>query len=369
VLFPRKCVDLFQKSIQSFRNLRLSSDEKDWLQRSCPYFTKEYLDYLAGFQFNPDQVSVKFVPVSEDEEHGNVEIEAKGLWVETILWEVPLMASLSELYFRIGANDWSYDGQKENASQKAQTLLRAGCSFSEFGTRRRRSFYIQDLVVATLKEESEKLRGQGNFVGTSNVYFAKQYNINPLGTIAHEWFMGMAALNGYEGANAKALDLWQKTYTDNLLVALTDTFSTEVFFRDFVKDPERAKKWESLRQDSGDPLRFAPAAKAMYESIGIDIHTKSIIYSDSLTLDKALQLQKQCDEIGFKCSFGIGTYFTNDFKTKSSKYAEKSRALNMVIKLAEVDGRQCVKISDDLTKNTGDKATVESVKKLYGLSS
>ncbi|KAF9223572.1 nicotinate phosphoribosyltransferase [Gyrodon lividus] len=369
IFFPRNCVYVFQKSIERFRDLSLTLDERDWLEKTCPYFTKEYLDYLAAFQFNPDQVSFKFVPISEDGECGNVEIEAKGLWVETILWEVPMMACLSELYFRIGATDWSYEGQKENASQKARTMLRAGCTFSEFGTRRRRSFYIQDLVVATMKEESEKLRGQGNFVGTSNVYFSKKYNIDPVGTIAHEWFMGIAALKGYEGANAKALELWQKTYPDSFLVALTDTFSTKVFFQDLAKDPDRARKWAGLRQDSGDPLEFAPAAKAMYDSIGVDIRTKNIIYSDALTLEKALKLKKQCDEIGFKCSFGIGTFLTNDFKTKSSRYTEKSRALNMVIKLAQVDEKECVKISDDPTKNTGDKAMIECVKRLYGLSS
>ncbi|KIK92417.1 hypothetical protein PAXRUDRAFT_147374 [Paxillus rubicundulus Ve08.2h10] len=367
--FPRKCIDVFQKSIERFRNLSLSLDERNWLEKTCPYFTKEYLDYLADFRFDPDQISIKFLPVPDDVEHGNVQIEAKGLWVETILWEVPMMACLSELYFRIGETDWSYEGQKDNASQKARVMLRAGCAFSEFGTRRRRSFYTQDLVIATLKEESEKLHVQGKFVGTSNVYFAKQYNINPVGTIAHEWFMGIAALNGYESANAQALELWQKTYQDSLLIALTDTFSTKVFFQDFAKDPDRARQWAGLRQDSGNPLEFAPAAKAMYDNIGVDIGTKSIIYSDALTLDKVLQLKKQCDEIGFKCSFGIGTFLTNNFMKKSSNYAETSRALNMVIKLARVDGKECVKISDDPTKNTGDQATVQHVKNLYGLLS
>jgi len=188
-----------------------------------------------------------------------------------------------------------------------------------------------------------------------------------VGTIAHEWFMGVAALQGYEGANAKALALWQETYPDNPSVALTDTFSTKVFFQEFAKDPARAEKWTALRQDSGNPFEFAPAAKAMYESIGIDIRTRTIIYSDGLTLDKVLQLKKHCDDIGFRCSFGIGTFLTNDFKTKSSGYTKKSKALNMVIKLAKVDNRDCVKISDDLNKNTGEKASVSFVKKLYGL--
>ncbi|KAG8213192.1 Quinolinate phosphoribosyl transferase [Butyriboletus roseoflavus] len=385
VLFPRRCTDLLHKSIQrmsprligsgvmkihqDFGICSLTTEEKNWLANTCPYFSEGYLEYLSTFQFDPAQISIRFMPVSDDGELevGRIEIEASGLWRESILWEVPVMACLSELYFLVGATDWSYEGQKESASAKAQTLLQAECSFSEFGTRRRRSFHVQDLVIATLKQEADRSSGRGAFFGTSNAYFAKKYGIHPVGTIAHEWFMGVAALKGYEGANAKALVLWEETYSNNLFVALTDTFSTKVFFQEFANDPARAQKWTGLRQDSGSPFEFAPAAKAMYESMGIDIRTKTIVYSDALTLDKVLQLKKQCDDIGFRCSFGIGTFLTNDFKTKSSGYTEKSRALNMVIKLAKVDDRDCVKISDDLTKNTGDKASVEFVKKLYGL--
>lgn len=132
-------------------------------------------------------MSIRFIPVSDDGEEGRVEIEANGLWREAILWEVPIMACISELYFRVGATDWSYEGQKgehyalsvvfhaikicstESASAKAQTLLQAGCAFSEFGTRRRRSFYVQDLVISTLKQEADRSSGPGVFFGTSNV--------------------------------------------------------------------------------------------------------------------------------------------------------------------------------------------------------
>ncbi|KAF8433364.1 Quinolinate phosphoribosyl transferase [Boletus edulis BED1] len=367
VLFPRRCIDLLHKSIQRFGDLRLTTEEKNWLANTCPYFPKEYLEYLSEFRFDPAQISIRFNPVSEDGEEGRVEIEASGLWRETILWEVPVMACLSELYFRVGATDWSYEGQKEIASAKAQAWLQAGCIFSEFGTRRRRSFNTQDLVVAALKQEADRSSGPGVFFGTSNPYFAKKYGIRVVGTIAHEWFMGIAALKGYEGANINALALWEETYPNGSFVALTDTFSTRVFFQELAKDPARAEKWSGLRQDSGNPFEFAPAAKAMYESIGIDIRTKNIIYSDGLNSDKVLQLKKHCDDIGFGCSFGIGTNLTNDFKTKSSGYTEKSKALNMVIKLAKVDDEDCVKISDDLSKNTGDKALVACVKKLYGI--
>lgn len=367
VFFSRACVEAFQRSLAGFKDVSLTNDEKRWLATACPYLKSDYLDFLEQYRFKPDQVSVNFTPVSEDGQNGSIGIDAKGLWMDAILWEVPIMACLSELYFCIDETDWDYHQQEENAQRKAEVLLQTGCTLSEFGTRRRRSYHIQDLVISSILKAKEKLPGKGRFSGTSNVHFAKKYNLTPVGTIAHEWFMGVAALDGYDNANTRALDLWEQTYQDVLLTALTDTFSTQAFFREFSQDRERACRWTSLRQDSGDPLAFAPAAKAMYESIGIDHKTKSIIYSDSVTLDKALALKQQCDDIGFTCSFGIGTFLTNDFRTKSSGYKEKSRALNMVIKLNSVDGKPCVKISDDLGKNTGDPSTVEFVKREYGL--
>ena len=192
-------------------------------------------------------------------------------------------------------------------------------------------------------------------------------------------------MKGYEHANATALALWEEVYPDALQLALTDTFSTEVFYKvstvscplspliepflqDFVMDPERARRWKGLRQDSGDPFIYAPRAKQVYESLGINPREKTIIFSDALSVDKVKKLKAQCDEVGFmgecahgfvahhwdswafSASFGIGTSFTNDFTKASSGGKEKSRALNMVIKLAAVNGKPCVKISDELTK-------------------
>lgn len=363
VFFTRECIEAFQTAVSHFSYLALTSSELEWLRKTCPFFKAEYLDYLSSFHLKPEQVKIQFVPVSDDGDHGHVEIEVTGPWVETIFWEVPLMACLSEIYFRLVVTDWSYDGQTEIAYNKAHALLEAGCVFSEFGTRRRRSFFIQDLVVETVIRASKDV-GRGMLSGTSNVHLAHKHGITPVGTIAHEWFMGVAALKGYENANMTALDLWEDVYPDGLLFALTDTFSTDVFFKNFAIDPDRPRRWKGLRHDSGDPFLFAPRAKEMYAALGIDHREKSIIFSDSLNLDKALQLKKQCDEIGFKSAFGIGTFLTNDF----SSLRGKSKALNMVIKIASLNSNPCVKISDDLSKSTGDEATVRKVKKIFGLS-
>jgi len=180
--------------------------------------------------------------------------------------------------------------------------------------------------------------------------------------------MGVAAIGGYENVNGRAMDLWEAVYPNNLFVTLTDTFSTEVFYQDFVKDPERAKRWAGLRQDSGDPFVFAPRAREIYQSMGIDHTTKTIIYSDALTVDKALALKKQCDEVGFIASFGIGTSLSNDFKSISSGRKQKNKALNMVIKLYRVGGSFCAKISDELTKNTGNEEAIKQAKEVFRIN-
>ncbi|KAJ6607349.1 nicotinate phosphoribosyltransferase [Mycena sp. CBHHK59/15] len=364
--FTKDAFDKFQQAVNHFEDLKLTQAEHDWLKKTCPYFTAEYLSYLLEYRFKPqEQVNIKFIPNFPDGATGLVEIETSGLWVDTIFWEVPLMACLSETYFQFVMTEWNYDGQEALAYEKGKALLQADCVFSEFGTRRRRSFETQDIVVKGLLRACHDVQSRGRLSGTSNVHLAHKYGITPVGTIAHEWFMGVAALKGYEDANSVALNLWEEVYPNVLLIALTDTFSSEAFFKSFVADKERAMRWEGLRQDSGDPFVFGHRAKEVFTSLDIDPKSKMIIYSDALNIDKALRLKEQADDLGLNVSFGIGTFFTNDFKRLGS--SETSKALNMVIKLSSVDERPCVKISDDLTKNTGNQETVDMVKRIYNL--
>ncbi|KAF9267639.1 nicotinate phosphoribosyltransferase [Marasmius fiardii PR-910] len=372
VLFSRACYESFANAVSHFQTIHLTPDERTWLTEKCLSFTPQYLEYLNNYRFKPEQVDIKFILVegcdSDLGPKGHIEITANGPWVETILWETPLMACLSETYFAIDDRDWNYDGQEELAFEKGQALLKAGCNFNEFGTRRRRSYKNQDIVVKGLVRASQETRGPGTLLGSSNVHLARLYDILPVGTVAHEWTMGIGALKGYENVHNLALEMWEQAYYKKMiLLALTDTFSTEAFYKTFVKSPERAKRWDGLRQDSGDPFVYAPRAKEVYNAMGIDHTQKMLIYSDGLDVDKAIRLKKLTDKIGFKCSFGIGTSLTNDFKKASSNGKEKSKALNIVIKLASVEGKPCVKISDELSKSTGDPATVTHVKKLFDL--
>ncbi|SCV71949.1 BQ2448_4643 [Microbotryum intermedium] len=384
--FSRRMHDAVLVAIKA---LRLRAAEADWLKANCPYFTAEYLQYLSNFRFEPDhQVKVDFIVETTDEhgvEWGRFEIEIKGGWAATILYEVPVMAILSQVYFTKVDTAWDYRGQFEQAKEKGRQLFLGGCLTSEFGTRRRRSFKAQDIIIRGLMAAHEKYlsgEGRGRLLGTSNVYLAMKYGLMPIGTIAHEWIMGIAALRGYEKSNALAMRLWDECYPSKALsVALTDTFSTKPFFDDFVANPERSKTWRGLRQDSGDPLDFIPLAKEAFLRVGADPKTKVIVFSDGLDVPTCLKLKKASEAAGVGCSFGVGTNLTNDFRRTASPVSsadndgsgpvreegDKSKALNMVIKLYRIDGKFCIKISDDLTKNTGNAAEVERAKQILHL--
>ncbi|KIM39708.1 hypothetical protein M413DRAFT_179613 [Hebeloma cylindrosporum] len=322
-LFSRQCIERFRTAVSHFATISLTDSELQWLKEVCPYLTLDYLTYLSSYRYKPEQVKIKYIPVTSDNLKGQVEIEIVGPWVETILWEVPIMACLSESYFQSVVVDWNYDHQDELAYSKAKALLEANCNLSEFGTRRRRSFLAQDIVVQALVRASKEIPSTGGLAGTSNVHLAHKYNLVPIGTIAHEWFMGVAALRGYEGANTTALQLWEEVYSEPPLIALTDTFTTEAFIKDMMSNPDLAHRWTGLRQDSGDPFAFGPRVKKMYQSLGIPNDSKSLIFSDSLTVNKCIEIKKQCDELNFnKVSFGIGTFLTNDFRLAST--GEKS---------------------------------------------
>jgi len=211
----------------------------------------------------------------------------------------------------------------------------------------------------------------------SQVYLALKYGLKPSGTIAHEWIMAIGATGGYAGANSRAMDMWEEVYPANApnglpLIMLTDTYTAEVFFREFCADPARALRWGALRQDSGDPFTFVRQAKAAWERVAAQtgntapLEGKRVVFSDSLDIERSIGLQRGCDDIGLAAAFGIGTFFTNDFRKKSDP-SQVSKPLNMVIKLSQIDGKDCVKLSDDKGKHTGTKEEVERAQRELGL--
>ncbi len=287
--------------------MRFEPDEIEYLGRAVPYLPTAYYDYLSTFQLRPkQQIKVTFSDVDD------LDISIAGLWIDTILYEIPILAIVSEAYFRFIDTDWNYDNQIENAESKIIKLLNDDCVVSEFGTRRRRSVETQELVIEGLLKGSKETKNPQLFTGTSNVMFAKKFNIKPIGTVAHEWFMGIAgATDDYINANKLAMQYWIDTVgAENSGVALTDTFGTEAFLRVFR--PPFTDIYAGVRQDSGDPEKYTELLGHHYfEELGYQKGTKTIVFSDSLNVEKCIKYKAKADAIGFKTSFGVGTFFSS----------------------------------------------------------
>ncbi|KAG0933788.1 hypothetical protein G6F30_010117 [Rhizopus arrhizus] len=364
-----KAVEWLQKQINDLEYVTLTEAERDYLS-GFPYFHQDYINYLYQYRFRPkEQVKLSF-----DQETGDLQLEVVGTWLETILYEVPLLALISESYFRFVDTDWTYEGQIEQAAQKTRTLLEHGCGFAEFGTRRRRDFKTQDMVVRAMcdafseckeRYENEGKVLQGAFTGTSNLYLAMKYQLYAVGTCAHEFFMAISAIEGIQHANRKALEIWHDIYQGALGIALTDTFTTDVFLQDFQYD--LASVYDGVRHDSGDPAEFATRMVEHYKSIGIDPSTKVIVFSDSLNVDRAIILKEHSHKLGIKSNFGIGTSLTNDFKKANDKNI-KSKPMNIVIKIKECQGKRVIKLSDDPSKHSADDAAIAVFQRELGIT-
>jgi nicotinate phosphoribosyltransferase len=341
--FTKTALVALRERIKGMENLSLSVEEREFLEENCPFLTTQYLEYLSNFRFDASQVSFKGVG-DEADSKGSLELTINGPWHSTILWEVPLMALISEVYFEYVDTDWNDDGQEEKLEIKASDLSMCGLSWACFSTRRRRNYESQCRVVDIHKNHP-------GFAGTSNVHLAMRYGVKPIGTQAHEWIMGHSVLCGLRHANRYALQAWNDVYKGDLGIALTDTYGSEAFFGDF--DGELARMYDGVRHDSGDPLEFADKVISHYESLRMDPKSKVIVFSDGLDAEEAVRIYDHVDG-RIKVAFGIGTNFSNDYGD--------SKPLNIVIKLTHLDGVPVVKLSDDPGKATGDPEAVRVAK-------
>lgn len=339
--FPPGFADALKTAIHNMSSLKLSTEEKAFLQVNCPYLDPVYLDFLEGYRYQPNEVLI--------EQHGDqLEVAIEGFWYRTILWEVPIMSLICELYYRMNAEVRVDDDEIVNRTRiKIEKYKALGVTVADFGTRRRYSYDVHRIVLQTLCKY-----GNGAFIGTSNVHLAMLYQIKPIGTHAHEWFMFHAAKYGFKMANAMGLEHWVDVYRGDLGIALSDTYTTEVFFKQF--DKMFSKLFDGVRHDSGDPRAFTDQVIQHYERMGINPATKTIIFSDSLNYDKVEDIANYCrDRIGM--SFGVGTNLTND---------AGPRPMNIVIKLSEAqpqDGEwtEVVKLSDEHGKYTGSEKLIK----------
>lgn len=346
-LFPSGFADRLRNEVDSLSELAMNSDEEQFISSRCYYFDPVFIDLLKGYRYCPGEVKI-------EQKDGKLDIEIEGLWYRTVLWEAPLLALVSELFYVMkGVKPRDVE---DRAFKKAIKLKEMKAEYSDFGTRRRFSFNVHDRVIKTLKENSGEF-----FKGTSNVYLAMKYNLTPIGTHPHEWFMFHASHYGYRSANARALDAWVDVYKGDLGIALSDTYTSDNFFSSF--STLHAKLFEGIRQDSGDPLAFTDKAVGFYKNNRTDPKTKTIVFSDALNIERIGEIRKHIRG-RIHDVYGIGTFLSND---------AGAQPLNIVIKLISSKQKSndnyhpTIKLSDDPGKHTGDPDEIEFCKKILNL--
>ena len=350
--YPQGFAEELKKEIQEMSKLALTKDEASFLSRELPYLPPTYIDFVRGFRFDPEEVKV------EQDAEGHLSIIAEGLLYRVTLWETPILALVSELYYKMLGAQPDMEYTERTIISKARKLAEHGITFSMFGMRRRFSAAIEDRVTELLKEHAA-----GYLFGTSNVYYAYKHGLRVSGTHPHEWIQFHGAMFGYKMANYMAMEDWINVYDGDLGTVLTDTYTTDVFMRNFSK--KHAMLFTSLRHDSGDPLQFTEKVVARYRELRVDPTIKYIIFSDGLDPERAIEIANYCKgRIG--ASFGIGTNFSNDV-------GNGVRPMNIVMKLWKCKMTEkerwnpCVKLSDVDGKHTGEPEEIELAQRTLGL--
>lgn len=329
--FTPEMVKEIKRQIKLYCSLRFTENELDYLH-NIKWLKGSYIDFLRLWQPRYEDFEI-----TTNAECG-LSIETKGTWLNTSMYEIPTLAIVNEVYFRMAYNyEELIKSYKEKLDEKVGWLVNGKyylANFSEFGLRRRLSAEAQELAVKTL---TNARLCASKFVGTSNVYLAKKYGITPVGTMAHEWIMCVGQGNHKHNpaySNWYALDAWVKEYGVLNGIALTDTITTDCFLKDFQLT--YATLFNGVRHDSGDPFEFGDKIIKHYKELGIDPKTKTLLFSDSLDFEKADKLFRYLND-RINVAFGIGTYISNDTCVEP---------LNIVMKVTKCNGQDVAKISD-----------------------
>ena len=334
VKFTSEMVEEIREQIKAYCSLRFTEDELQYLE-NIKWIKGSYVDFLRLWSPRFEDFEI-----SNDAECG-IAIKTRGTWLNTSMYEIPTLAIVNEVYFRF-AHDYDklLESFKARLDAKYDNLRNghwyAG-TFSEFGLRRRLSAEAQELAVEKFSHLNDTMHSPSRFIGTSNVYLAKKFGLTPVGTMAHEWIMCVGQGNHKHNpsySNWYALDAWIREYGVLNGIALTDTITTDCFLKDFQLT--YATLFNGVRHDSGDPYAWGEKMIEHYKSLGIDLKTKTLLFSDSLDFERADKLYRHFSK-DINVAFGIGTYLSNDTCVP---------ALNIVMKTTKCNGMDVAKISD-----------------------
>lgn len=355
VHFTPDMVQEIRDQIDYFCNLTFTKKEIEDLKTHFKWLPLAYiLNNLKNWRPNREDIKVNEIGVLSYNDCG-LAIEAEGTWLDTSLYEIAILAIVSEVWFA-----FRYADQKDKLDCEFQKRtiekfkkVKDGTydigTFSEFGTRRRYSKEMHEWLIKYILNENIP-----GFVGTSNIWLAHKYGIKGVGTQAHELYQGVQSKPGLDKAytNREIMEKWADVYKTKLAIALTDTIGTEVFLKDF--DDTYATLFNGVRHDSGDPYWWGELMLDHYKKLGIDPKTKTLLFSDSLNFEKATAIRKYFKD-RTNVAFGIGTYLTCDLPVSP---------LNIVFKMIECNGKPVAKLSNTPSKSMcRDNAYVEYLKR------
>lgn len=367
--YPEGFGKLLQEQINGMKDVAITEEEIEFMKRKVYFLPDWYYDFLRGYHFNPSEVHI------HQDQSGYLSIMIEGKWYSTIMWEMPILSTISELMHIINGDIEKVDREAEynRAFDKALKALKGGLTISDMGTRRRFDFQNHHDVIKAFCDAvkySQKDNTQiytGKFVGTSNVWFAKEFDLIPIGTMSHQVISAEECVSGVFECNYNVMDKWSKCYDGDVGIYLYDNFGDKVFFSNLSK--RLAKTFDGLRVDSGDEKEQTEKIIKKYQHLNIDPSSKSIVYSNALTIDKAIELHNWL-EGRMKDSYGIGTHLMADVMNAETN--EKFPYSNIVIKLVGFritesrEWQDCVKLSNDKGKTLGNKEKCEYIQKMIG---
>ena len=328
-------VDDIRTEIRSLCKLQFTEQELDWM-RAMRFIKSDFVDFLGLFRLNEKYINVVALP------NGEIDIRIQGPWLHTILFEIPVLAIVNEVYFRHTQPVPDYVEGRQRLDTKIAQLQEADLGdlkIADYGTRRRfsKAWHEEVLRVLTSRLGSGLT---GRFAGTSNALFAMKLGLTPLGTMAHEYLQACQALGPrLRDSQVFGFETWAREYRGDLGIALSDVYGIEPFLRDF--DMYFCKLFDGARHDSGDPFTWGERMIEHYKSHRVDPLTKILIFSDGLTVPRTIELYQR---FRGRCqlAFGIGTNLTNDLGYEP---------LQIVIKMVECNGQPVAKLSDTPSKN------------------
>ncbi|HVB49578.1 MAG TPA: nicotinate phosphoribosyltransferase [Burkholderiales bacterium] len=340
-----------RREVRELCRLRLEDDELAYL-RGLRFLKSDFVDFLGLFHFNAKYIRI--APAAKSP--GEIDITIRGPWLHTILYEIPVLAIISELHFRRTQPGFDLAEGRRRLQAKIDLVRTVepalGFKISDFGTRRRFSAQWHEETIKTLKREVPEC-----FAGTSNVRFAMRNGLTPLGTMGHEYMQACQTLGPrLRDSQMFAFETWAREYRGDLGIALSDTYGLDAFLRDF--DVYFCKLFDGARHDSGDPFEWGERVVAHYTRSRVDARSKTLTFSDQLSFPLAIEIARRFHGRA-KTAFGIGTNLTNDVGCEP---------INIVIKMTECNGQPVAKVSDSPGKTMcKDERYLAYLRQVFGL--